>query len=113
MLCIGISDDGKAVGIEDDFKLLGAGMQNQDGWELMLRDLIKTRFHERGAVNDYVYPVFVTDDKTISRLEITPRKKLSLLKYGSRCTLYKRQGNRTVEVPLEEIEEFFQLRRNF
>jgi hypothetical protein len=84
VLCIGISDDGKAVGIEDDFKLLGAGKQNQDGW-----------------------------DKTISRLEITPRKKLSLLKYGSRCTLYKRQGNRTVEVPLEEIEEFFQLRRNF
>lgn len=107
ILYLGVDDKGRCTGLDCDFALLPDGKKNPDGWQLSARDLIKGRFHEGSVINDYVRVNFVPiDGQQIVRAEIAPRRRLSFLRYKSVCKLFRRQGNRTAEVPYEEIEEF-------
>lgn len=114
-LYLGVRDDGYPIGIEADYIFLKLEKRNPDGFELALRDLIKDRFYRGNSVNDSVHAKFVAlDDRTctIARIEVVPRPQLAFLR-GSReqnYHLYRRQGNRTTEVHIEEFEDFLSKR---
>jgi Putative DNA-binding domain len=111
VLYVGVSDDCRILGIEFDFKLLGAGKQNEDGWELHFRDLVKGNFKDGDNVNDYIGVRFLNiDGRCVSRVEVGPRRRLSFLKFKNSYHLFRRQGNRTEEITIEQVEEFLALR---
>jgi hypothetical protein len=113
ILFIGVEDGGKKlVGIENDFRFLSEGKQDRDHWEIMLRDLVKTRFHDGAVVNDHLKSNYFERDGTcVARMHVLRRTKLSLLRYKTALTVYRRQGNRTVDVPMEQLEEFIEFRK--
>ena len=109
---MGVNNDGEYVGIESDFLLLKLGYGTRDDWELHLRNLVSSRFKDGAAVNNYVETNFVEiEQKVIARLHVQGRRQLSFLKKDAGFALYCRQGNRTVEVKIDEIEELLELRR--
>lgn len=111
ILYIGVDDCCRAVGIEFDFRLLGAGKQNEDGWELQFRNLINGNFKDGNNVNDYIRVDFPkVNAQCVSRVEVGPRRKLSFLKYKGGYHLFRRQGNRTLEITIDQVEEFLALR---
>jgi len=110
LLLVGVNDGGVCIGIEPDYGLLGHE-GGEDRWEQHLRNLIRGRFLEGQSVNDYLEVRFVGVGRaTVAVLRVQKRKKLSFLKKGEGFCLYRRQGNTTVEVRMEEIEEFLDLR---
>jgi hypothetical protein len=116
VIYVGVSDAGECIGIEDDFCFLKQGNGDRDSWELHLRSLISSRFKDGDSVNNYVQITFFEiHGKTIARLEVQQRTKLSFLKKDLKKDmdfgLYRRQGNRTIEVRIDEVEEFIELRR--
>ena len=113
-LYIGIDDQSNVVGIEPDFACMTdkPERQNADGWELMLRNNIQGRFKDGDTVNDYVTCSIVElDHHPVARLSVSPRKTLSFLKHKDGFFLYRRQGNQTVHVGIDQVEEFISLRR--
>lgn len=116
ILYIGIRDDGEPLGIEADYTILKSEKRSTDGFELTLRDLIKDRFYRGNAINDSVAAKFIMvgeEARTIARIEILPGPQLAFLR-GPRDQsyhLYRRQGNRTTEVRIEEFEDFLAARR--
>lgn len=106
VLYFGIADDRTALGLEKDFQV--CGKPGPDGWQLRVRDLIKTRFFQGDQVNNYVaIELFeIESNITIARVSVTARKNLSLVKAKDRYQLFCRQGNRTIEIGMETIEEF-------
>jgi hypothetical protein len=112
ILYIGVGDSGRLIGIASDLLFLDPDRRNTDNWELIFRDLLKARFKEGETVNDYVRTEFIQCDAgAVARVEISPRKRLSFLKYyKDKYVLYRRQGNRTEEVTIDQVEEFLALR---
>jgi hypothetical protein len=111
ILYIGVDDNCKVLGIEFDFKLLSADRRNEDGWELQLRNLVKGNFKDGDNINDYIQVRFVRiDGLCVSRIEVGARCKLSFLKFKNSYHLFRRQGNRTEELTIEQVEEFLELR---
>jgi len=112
VLYVGVDDQGQCVGIEYDFRLLTKDKRDTDGWELHLRDLIQGRFRDGNSINDYVKVEFVqVEGRTLARVHVLRRQRLSLLNTPEGCKLFRRQGNRSVEVKMEDIEEFLEFRR--
>lgn len=113
-LYIGVDDDGRIVGISFDFICMTnePASFSSDGWELTLRDLIKTRFKDGEAINDYVdCQTFVLEGKIVARIQVASRGRLSFLDGKNGCACYRRQGNRTEQVAIEQLEEFIESRR--
>jgi hypothetical protein len=109
-LLVGIRDDGSVCGLENDYPFCKT--QSRDGWELKLRDLIKGRFYEGDMINNYITAAFMTKNGSeICRILVVPRTKMSLLLSGTRYCLFVRQGNRTAELGLEQVEEFLSGRK--
>ncbi|MGB5926115.1 MAG: RNA-binding domain-containing protein [Dehalococcoidia bacterium] len=112
VLYVGVDNQSQLVGIEYDFRLLKKGKGNRDSWELYLRDVIQGRFRDGISINDYVNVGFVEiERKTLAKVNVLRRSKLSLLKQTDGCALFRRQGNRSVEVKMEDVEEFLELRK--
>jgi hypothetical protein len=112
VLYVGVDDQGQLVGIEYDFRLLKKGKRGKDIWELYLRDLIQGRFRDGASINDYVKVGFIEiEGKTLARVHVLRRNKLSLLKTPEGYALFRRQGNKSVEVKMEDVEEFLELRK--
>lgn len=110
-LYIGVNDEGKPIGIDQDCEILGIKGEPLDMWESELRNNIKGKFKEGSTINDYVNVYFkVIDGIRFAIISIMSRRKLSFLKKDGRYRLYRRQGNRTEEVPIEDIEEFIDTR---
>lgn len=106
LLFVGIKDDGVACGLGNDFQL--AECSSVDRWESYFRNNVRGRFHDGAVVNDYVDFSFVDwDGATVAQVNVTARKRLSLLKDDTgNFVVYRRQGNRSEPLPLPEIEEF-------
>lgn len=108
---VGVDDACKILGIEFDFKLLASDRRNEDGWELQLRNLVTGNFKDGDNVNDYITVRFLPiDGKCVSRIEVGPRSRLSFLKWKNTYHLFRRQGNRTEEIAIEQIEEYLALK---
>lgn len=107
-LYVGVGDDGAAIGLENDFPLLGP-VGSTDTWELRLRELVETQFIDGKSVNNLLQVGFTEiDGRTVAHISIAPRKKISYLKThkGAGHEVYVRQGNRTVSLTFPQFEEY-------
>ena len=116
ILYIGVDDGGAILGIRSDFPCMtdNPQKQNADGWELTLRGYIAGRFKDGAMVNDYVEcTILELDQCPIARIKVAPRRQLSFVKQkgSDNYLLYRRQGNQTVLVSIDQVEEFLDLRR--
>jgi hypothetical protein len=102
------------VGVEDDNTVLGLGFDlrlretsSLDKWQLFLRSVITDRFKDGAMLNDYVrIDLCALCGKEVARIEVSPRVQLSFLRKKDSHLLFRRQGNRTVQVQITEVEEF-------
>ena len=110
VLLVGVENDGRCAGLGRDFQIIKNGNGNCDSWELDFRNHIGSKFKDGTTINDYVTINFIeVDGQSVARIGIQQRRKVSFLreKAGSdKLIVFRRQGNRTVEVPVEEFEEF-------
>jgi len=116
ILYLGVRDDGRPIGLEPDYAFLKPEKRDPDGFELVFRDLIKDRFYRGNGVNDCIEVRFIVVGNgpcTISRIEVVPGPQLAFLRgvKDPHYHLYRRQGNRTTEVRIEEFEDFLLSRR--
>lgn len=108
---VGVSDDFEPLGLSWDLVLFDAAKKNLDNWELGLRQKTESTCKDGRIVNDYFGVNFLRYyGVDIAVLEITPRASLTFLNDGTGYKLYRRQGNRSMEVKIEEIEEFLDFR---
>jgi Putative DNA-binding domain len=111
-LFVGVNNDGTICGISRDYAYCKS--QDVDGWELKLRDLIKARFYEGDIVNNYVQVEFqVESGEHFCRIAVIPRSRLSFVKTAKddRYGLFIRQGNRTIELAIQDVEDFLSNRK--
>ena len=107
-ILIGVRNSGEKCGIEKDLLVLGS--VTADVWELRFRDRIKALFEDGKSLNSFVHIDMVKEnDKHIVCVRVTPRRKLDFLKYQGKYCLYKRQGNSTIKIEYQEIENYFEL----
>lgn len=113
-LYVGANDQGEVIGIENDFPFISENRlrRNPDQWELHLRNHIQERFKDGIGINNYVScEIIPVRRKSIARIEVAPRKRLAFLRDNRGWHLYRRQGNRTVEVSIDLVEEFIESRK--
>jgi hypothetical protein len=107
VLYIGINDDGSIQGLQNDCMVLGYEDFNQDIFQLELRNQISGKFKDGKTINDYIDVVFFKKENfPFARVNVAKRNKLSFVIRDNTNILFKRQGNRTTEVKIEEMEEF-------
>jgi len=113
ILYIGVSDVGGVVGIQHDLACLKATKEwDSDAWQLALRDLLKTRFKDGSSISQYVECSFCRmPEGMISRIKVSARTALSFLKNKDSWQLFRRDGNRTIEVTIDQVEEFLSWRK--
>jgi len=113
-LLIGVEDNGNVVGIEDDFALLKKPEQEFDAWELQLRSYVEEHFIDGQAVNSYVSIQKVTfSNRLVARIQIGSRSQITFFRKEGQVCLYIRSGNRSIPIPFENIEQFFELRKRY
>jgi hypothetical protein len=109
-LYVGVDDNGTILGLGSDLRLRETS--SLDKWQLFLRSVISDRFKDGGILNDYVRIDLCTlDGKDVARIHVSPRVQLSFLRKNQSYLLFRRQGNRTVQVYITEVEEFLAERR--
>ena len=115
VLYVGADDQGSVLGIEYDFPCITENKekQNPDAWQLHLRSHVQDRFKDGLNINDYVSCAIIPiGARLVARIEVAPRTKMAFLTEKGGCRLYRRQGNRSVDVPIDLVEEFIDFRRN-
>lgn len=113
-LLIGVKDDGSIIGVEADYAFARRPEQEFDGWELYLRGAIEKYFVDGQVVNSYLsVQRFKFSTGCVARIQIAPRNRLSFLKNGQRVELYIRSGNRSMPVPFEKIEDYFEIKKRY
>ncbi len=111
ILFVGVKNDGECIGLEQDLAIIKHGMANIDAWETQCRNYISGRFKDGVSINDYLTISFIKIEKSyVARIGILGRRLLSFIKKDGNYLLYRRQGNRSVEVKFEDIEEFVCIR---
>jgi hypothetical protein len=113
ILYIGVNDDGTIHGLHEDCKILGGDSFNADTFQLELRNQVGAKFMDGKTINDYINLCFYTKDGySFARLQVAKRNKIAYVKKENQWTVYRRQGNRTVEVRIEELEEYIYYRKD-
>jgi Putative DNA-binding domain len=108
-LLIGVADDHSIVGLDYDFQL--GDTASPDKFELYFRNCITGKIKDGGLANDFISLKFVPiQGKTIAFVEVLPRSPLTFVKKNGQYLLYRRQGNRTTQVDISEIEEYLRVR---
>jgi predicted HTH transcriptional regulator len=114
-LIIGVEDNGNCIGIENDYCFFKESQRNLDGWELEFRNQIKSKFYDGNAVNQHINIKFCrVENVTIAIVIVFARRKMSFVKKSQQSdyVLYSRVGNSTFQIPITEIEEFIQRRKD-
>ncbi len=68
-LVVGVADDGRIVGIEEDYPLLGK--KDADGWELWLTDLLSSALGKAAAA-DVLVSIARVEERTVARIDVGP-----------------------------------------
>jgi hypothetical protein len=111
-LYLGVQDDGSICGLSEDFAAVNPRRPDYDGWELHLRNLIRSRFSDGPALSAYVQTIrYEKDGQSFVQAKIAPRSRLTFLKMGATWELYTRGGTQTNAIPYYEIEQHFRLTR--
>ena len=111
-LYIGIADDGEILGIESDFQYIGKG-EPRDQWELYFRSKIRSAFVNGKSVVGFVDICFLSlVGKTLACVNLSVRSKLVFVQDSRKGTLlFERKGNQTLNIKMEDIEDFFARRQ--
>lgn len=111
---IGVKDDGSICGIQHDLGLLAAGRQNIDQFLLIIQqDVTRTFIDGRNIVDYLSFDTFEIDGQQVLRINVVARETLSFVsKERGECELYRRQETRTVQVKIQEMQEFLLSRGN-
>ena len=106
-LLIGVADDGRIVGLENDFKTLKK--QNQDGFEQTLMTAIAANL---GAdLCTHISILFhVIEANAICRLIVLPSDRPVFLNQGNAPKLFLRTGGGTRDLNIQEALEFAPIR---
>ncbi len=98
-LLVGVSDDGKIVGLQDDYKTFKH--KNRDGFELFMNDLVKARLS--GEFCALVHCSFhVMDGKDICRILVEASNTPVYIRDGKVARYFLRTGNGTRELDARE-----------
>ena len=105
-LLIGITDDEEIIGIENDLKTLKK--KNQDGYELLLNDLIS---HYIGAEYSLYINIYfdVFQEKTVCIIEIENSSQAIFIKKQNMKEFYIKQGNSTRLLDSEETHRYIEI----
>jgi type I restriction-modification system DNA methylase subunit len=107
-LLIGVSDKGEIKGLKLDFMLCQKGKQDQDGFELKLRDLIKARLKPI-PLNLIAITFEVLLEGIICIIDVSPSKDES---YLNESGVYVRDGNRTIQLSGKELVDWVKNRNS-
>ncbi len=113
ILYIGVEDDGNCIGLEHDCRIIGHKTFDADKWQLKLRSYFTGRFKDGKVINDYVDVTIIgINGVSVARLKVLPRRKLSFVidKETKKPLLFRRQGNQTAIVEIDEVEDFLSIR---
>lgn len=107
-LLIGVSDDGKITGLEDDYNTLPK--KNRDGFEnhftLIVKTMIGMKF--RGYINIRIVEEF---GKDVAIIDVEPSHKPAYLQVGEgKEEFFVRTGNSTQPYTMSEAEEYIKTR---
>lgn len=114
-LYVGVSDAGEVLGIQPDLELLAKNQRHTDHLINNIKTDVAQRFYEGNTVNDYLSIEAIDVGCTqVLQLEVASRRKLSFLQSPEGNTqLFRRQDNRTITVPIYELEEFLTWRSKY
>lgn len=111
-LFVGLDDNSNILGLDYDCSILDCNTFDADKWQLELRNQITGKFKDGKSINDYLEVTFaLLGQISVARIQIQGRRKLAFIKKGNNISLLRRQGNRTVEVFIDELEEFIEHRK--
>jgi len=112
VLYIGVNDDGTIFGLHHDCRILNCDGFNPDIWQQTIRNHVSSKFLQGISINDYIDMDFHSrGELSFARLNIFKRERLVFVIKGGTSILYRRQGNRTIEVKIENVEEFISFRK--
>ncbi len=102
-LLIGVADDGRIIGLKNDFQTLKK--QNQDGFEQAIMTAIAANL---GAdLCSYISILFhVIETNALCRLIVSPSDRPVFLNQGNTLKLYVRTGGGTRDLNIQEALEF-------
>lgn len=111
-LLIGVDDEGRVIGLEQDYSVLG---DSKDDFELRLRELIKKNFRETFAANNIKIEFPEIEDKEICQIQIKRGLEPQYLelsdKNGNKSKkFYVRSGNSSIEMPIDEASKYIRSR---
>jgi len=106
-LLIGVADDGKILGLEEDFKTLRR--KDSDGYEQLLMTTIASNL---GAVYcQYIHVMFHRiDEKDVCRLIVNPSPHPAFFKQNKETKFYLRTGGGTRDLNIEDATDFISQR---
>ena len=105
-LLVGADDDGKPVGIEEDYPFVKSG--NRDGWELWLTDLVSKSMGPV-AVTDLDVQFVSIDGRTVACIDTRPAAKpvfATPLKGEKHQVFFVRLNNATNELAGQELVDY-------
>ncbi len=107
-LIIGVDDEGKILGIENDFKTLKH--QNKDGFERNVFRIISTYIGQEFCYKTQVL-FYQINEKEICLVHIEPSKKPAYVTDGKKTTFYLRTGNATYPLSVKETVTYLESRK--
>jgi len=114
ILYVGVADNGQPSCLTSDCIAWGASGFDRDRWELSFRNHVQSSFKDGATVNDYVRVSFFDHSGSwVARVQVLSRSSLSFVSHKQTNTtrqLFRRQGNRTLEIQIDQLEEYLALR---
>ena len=113
-LYIGRNDNGDYLNLSYDLNLLDPKKSSLDGLINIIRSDIADRFYEGNNINDFVeIDVIRIRGAQCIKVGVSPRKPLSFICdfRSNQYQLFRRQGNRTTRVEIQQVPQFIDYRR--
>lgn len=112
-LLIGVSDDGKVLGLEPDYHSLGG--VDCDKFELHLRNLLNQQFGAGFVTSKVAIKFFQVGDNEVCQVKTAPAKDAVIVELKDKNgqlskKFYARSGNSSQEIPLDEMSAYIKER---
>jgi len=107
-LIIGVDDDGKTLGIKNDFKTLKH--QNKDGFERNIFRIISTYVGQEFCYKSQVF-FYQINEEEVCLINVEPSKIPAYVADGKNTTFYLRTGNATYPLTVKEVVKYLDSRK--
>jgi hypothetical protein len=108
-LIVGINDDGKFLGLENDYKTLKH--PNKDGYERNVFKIISNFIGQEFCYKNHV-AFYQFNEKDVCLIDIESSQNPAYLTDGKNTTFYARTGNATHPLSVKEAVKYLENRRN-